>query len=60
MQILHVGPFHEEPAAIARIHERITEEGGTPVLGHREAYLSDVRRTAPEKLRTILRVDVVR
>jgi hypothetical protein len=58
-QILHVGPFAEEPASIARIHELIAAEGGTPVLGHREIYLSDMRRTAPEKLRTILRVDLV-
>ena len=56
--ILHIGPFTEEPASIARIHQLIIAGGGTPVLGHREIYLSDMRRTAPEKLRTILRVDV--
>jgi len=57
--VLHVGPFTEEPESIARIHELIAAQGGTPVPGRREIYLSDMRRTAPETLRTILRVDLV-
>jgi hypothetical protein len=54
--MLHVGPFTTEPETISQIHDVISENGHEPVLGHREIYLSDVRRTAPEKLKTILRV----
>jgi hypothetical protein len=54
--MLHVGPYTTEPETIGRIHEAITEEGGTPALDHREIYLSDQRRVAPGKLRTLLRV----
>ncbi len=54
--MLHVGPFTTEPETIARIHDLIREKGHEPILGHREIYLSDMRRAAPEKLRTILRV----
>ncbi len=54
-QVLHLGPFADEAPAIARLHAAIAEEGGTPSGRHHEVYLSDFRRTAPEKLRTILR-----
>jgi hypothetical protein len=54
--MLHVGPYTTEPETIARIHEAIAKAGGTPALDHREIYLSDSRRVAPEKLRTLLRV----
>ncbi len=50
----HVGPFTTEPETIARIHEAIIADGGEPVLGHREIYLSDFRRVAPKKRKTIL------
>jgi hypothetical protein len=56
--MLHLGPFSEEPATIARLYEAIDASGGEPVWGHREIYLSDLRRTAPERLRTILRVGI--
>ncbi|MDQ8183289.1 GyrI-like domain-containing protein [Pelagicoccus sp. SDUM812005] len=54
-QILHVGPFDEEGPKIARVHERIEQLGKRLALKHHEIYLSDPRRTAPEKLRTVLR-----
>ncbi|HWV22908.1 MAG TPA: GyrI-like domain-containing protein [Thermomicrobiales bacterium] len=54
--MLHIGPYSDEPATRDRIHEAIVAAGSDPELGHREIYLSDPRRTAPEKLRTILRV----
>jgi hypothetical protein len=54
--LLHIGPYTEETATIARIHEAIQAAGGEPADGHREIYLSDPRRVAPEKLKTILRV----
>lgn len=57
-QILHVGPFSEEHENILKIHELIERNGGSfdgKVHKHHEIYLSDFRKTAPEKLRTIIR-----
>ena len=55
-QILHVGPFAEENATFDRMHEFLEASGCRPrEEGHREIYLSDFNRTAPEKLKTILR-----
>jgi hypothetical protein len=54
-QILYVGPFSGEGPTIQRIHNFI-HTSGTQLRGkHHEIYLSDPRRTAPEKLKTILR-----
>ncbi len=53
-QILHVGPFTEEGPTIAKLHEYI--DGKSERAGkHHEIYLSDVRRTAPSKWKTIIR-----
>jgi len=55
-QILHRGPYDAEPAAFARMEACLAEEGYSRLSkDHREIYLSDPRRTAPEKLKTILR-----
>ena len=54
-EILYIGPYSEEEPTIARIHEAIRAEGGRPSGFHHEIYLSDVRRTAPAKLKTVLR-----
>jgi hypothetical protein len=54
-QILHVGPFSEEHLTIARLHAFIKDKGYHLCGKHHEIYLSDPRRTAPEKLKTILR-----
>lgn len=56
--MLHVGPFTEEPATFAVMNAAIAERGLTAEKAHREIYLSDLRRTAPEKLQTILRLTV--
>jgi hypothetical protein len=57
-QVLHVGPYATEAPTIARLHEFIRDQGFT-FDGHRhkhhEIYLGDPRRSAPEKLRTIIR-----
>ena len=53
-QILHVGPFSEEGPAIARLHEYIDVRSRRRGR-HHEIYLSDIRRAAPEKWRTIIR-----
>lgn len=57
-QILHIGPFSEEPPTIQRLHQYIKEQGYRLRGKHREIYLSDMRRTAPEKLKTIIRQPV--
>ncbi len=54
-QVLHVGPFAEEGPTIERLHRFILENRYSRMGKHREIYLSDLRRTAPEKLKTILR-----
>ena len=57
-QMLHVGPYDKEHETLARMRDMI-ETKGLEVHGrHHEIYLSDPRRVAPEKLRTILRVPV--
>ena len=57
-QTLHLGPFADEAPTIARLHEFIAAQGRTPRGKHHEIYLSDPRRTAPARLRTILRQPV--
>ena len=54
-QILHIGPYAAEPPTVARLHEFIQAQGHQPAGKHHEIYLGDPNRTAPEKLRTILR-----
>ena len=60
-QIMHVGPFSAEAPTIARLHREFIPSGGySPAGKHHEIYLSDPRRTAPEKLRTVIRQPVAR
>jgi hypothetical protein len=54
-QILHVGPYAEEAPTIAKLHAFIREQGFALRGKHHEIYMSDARRVAPEKLKTILR-----
>lgn len=53
-QILHIGPFTEEGPTIARLHEHIDAKAARAGK-HHEIYLSDVRRAAPAKWKTIIR-----
>lgn len=56
LQILHVGPYSDEGPTLARLHDEVMPALGVTFDGeHHEIYLSDPRRTAPEKLKTILR-----
>ena len=60
-QIMYLGPYSDEGPTILRIHEFIKERGYTfegLTQKHHEIYLSDPRRTAPEKLKTIIRQPV--
>jgi len=54
-QIMHIGPYVDEAPNIAKIHQFIVENGGELRGKHHEIYLSDPRRAAPEKLKTIIR-----
>jgi hypothetical protein len=54
-QIMHIGPFSEEEPTIERLHKFIEDSGYTLSGKHHEIYLSDIRRTAPEKWKTIIR-----
>ena len=54
-QIMHIGPYSEEGPTIAKLHAFIAEQGSKPRGKHHEIYLGDPRRSAPEKLRTIIR-----
>lgn len=59
VQILHIGPFSEEGPTLARLHNEYMPAQGLDWNGnHHEIYLSDSRRTAPEKLKTVLRQPV--
>ena len=57
-QILYIGPFSEEGAAVKRLHDFILESGYRPRLFHHEIYKTDPRRVPPEKLKTIIRQPV--
>lgn len=55
VQILHIGPFSAEGPTIEMVHAFIENNGSTRTGKHHEIYLSDIRRAAPEKWRTIIR-----
>jgi hypothetical protein len=60
LQVLHVGPYEQESATMTTLHA-FAKQSGLEVHGlHHEIYLSDPRRVAPAKLRTILRLPVKR
>ncbi len=59
VQTLHVGSFDDEGPVLQKLHEEfIPNQGLTPTGHHHEVYFSDFRRTAPDKLRTLLRQPV--
>jgi len=64
VQCMHMGPYDDEPATVALMHEYMAAEGYELDISnrrlHHEIYVSDVRKTAPEKLRTVIRHPVKR
>lgn len=64
VQCMHVGSYDSEPATIDAMHRFAEEQGCAIDLTdrrlHHEIYLSDPRRTAPEKLKTVIRLPVKR
>jgi hypothetical protein len=60
VQILHVGAYEDEAPTLERLHqEYMPQHGYRPNGKHHEVYLSDPRRVAAEKLKTILRQPVI-
>ena len=59
VQCLHAGPYDDEPATVARMHEYMETQGYvldiTSQRMHHEIYLSDARKVAPERLKTVIR-----
>lgn len=61
VQTLHVGSYDDEAPVLDALHTEFVPANGMRMVGlHHEIYLSDARRTVPEKLRTILRQPVAR
>jgi hypothetical protein len=58
VQAMHHGPYADEPRTLALMEECMEQSGLVPNGLHHELYLSDVRETAPEQMRTILRQPV--
>ncbi len=58
VQVLHTGPYSDEGATMARMKALAESKGLSFAGAHHEIYLSDPRRVAPERLRTILRMPV--
>ena len=59
VQIMHIGPFDHEPSTVALMDQYIAENGYANDMNenrlHHEIYLSDARKAAPEKWKTIIR-----
>jgi hypothetical protein len=54
-QIMHIGPYSAEAPTIERLHKFIKDHGYSMRGKHHEVYLSDPRKAAPEKMKTIMR-----
>ena len=59
VQCMHIGSYDDEPATVAAMHKYAIENGYeldiTDTRYHHEIYLSDARKVAPEKLKTVIR-----
>jgi hypothetical protein len=59
VQCMHIGPYDDEPATIAAMHEFAESQGYVPDFSderrHHEIYLSDPRKADPTKLKTVVR-----
>ncbi len=54
-QVMHMGPYSDEGPTIRSLHDFIEGHGYRMRGLHHEIYLSDPRRTAPERIKTIIR-----
>lgn len=61
-QIMHIGPYDDEPATVAKLHEFVANQGlqldYSDRRHHHEIYLSDPRRVKPERMKTVIRIPV--
>ena len=59
VQCMHIGSYNDEPITVEAMHEYMIEQGYeldiTDERFHHEVYISDVRKTSPEKFKTVLR-----
>lgn len=64
VQCMHIGPYDNEPETVKMMHDFMIEQGYQLDINdrrlHHEIYLSDARRTAPDKLKTVIRHPVRR
>ena len=64
VQIMHIGPFDDEPATVSMMNAYLVENGYENDLSdsrlHHEIYLSDARKVAPEKWKTVIRHPIKR
>ncbi len=58
VQIMYIGAYADEGPMISQMHAFIKDVGYEPNGKHHEVYLGDPRRTAPEKLKTVIRQPV--
>ena len=59
-QVLYIGPYADEGPCIQNLHQFATNNGYALHGKHHEIYLSDQRKTAPEKLKTIIRQTIIK
>lgn len=61
VQTMHIGSYDEEGPVLAKLHNEFLPENGLAATGHHhEIYIGDPRKTAPERLKTVLRQPVRR
>lgn len=64
VQCMHIGSYDDEPATLQKMEAFLSENGYQPDFSkerlHHEIYLSDPRRTAPERLKTVIRQPIKR
>jgi hypothetical protein len=60
LQMMHIGPYAEEPRTVEKIHACAEQQGFKLHGKHHEIYLGDPRRSDPAKLKTVLRHPVTR
>ena len=64
VQMMHIGPYDDEPASVAIMKAFLEENGYITDLNenrkHHEIYLSDPRKSAPEKMKTVIRHPIKR
>ncbi|MBR3201627.1 MAG: GyrI-like domain-containing protein [Mogibacterium sp.] len=63
VQCMHIGSYDDEPATVDKMHAYMKEQGCeldiTAERMHHEIYLSDARKVAPEKLKTVIRHPII-